>query len=348
MKNLNVLVGANGTGKSNFISFFKMLHSLMDGNIAHYVRMNGGMSDILYNGPKNTEKMEFEMRFGIRGYRFTLIPTIKDGVALANEARFYEHGESGWWRLGDSDDTLPLLIKEVESETQDSKYSKPVYNAIQSWKIYHFHDTSSNAPMRGWEIVEDNETLRQNASNIAPFLLRLRKEYKEEYREIVRVCQIVMPYLKDFLLTIQVYGNSNEIKKVNLSWRTKNSDFPMQPHHLSDGTIRFICLATALLQPKLPTTLIIDEPELGLHPEAIRILGELIQSAAERTQIIVATQSPLLIDQFNVDDIVVVNRRGEESVFERLNRSNFDTWLEDYSAGELWVKNVIPGGISYE
>jgi len=122
----------------------------------------------------------------------------------------------------------------------------------------------------------------------------------------------------------------------------------MQPYHLSDGSIRFICLASALLQPDLPSTLIIDEPELGLHPEAIRVLGELIHAAAMRTQILVATQSPLLIDQFKIEDIVTVNRKDDQSVFERLDKEDFDKWLEDYSTGELWAKNVIQGGVSHE
>jgi len=346
LKNLNVFVGANGAGKSNLISFFKMLHKLMDDNLADYVRNNGGISDILYNGRKVTEKMKFEMYFGIRGYRFIINPTTEDGVALSDEARYYP-GATRWWELGNSNDYSSRLVKEMKSGKGDSAYSKPVYDAIMSWKIYHFHDTSSNAPMREWENVEDNETLRSDASNIAPFLLSLREKYNAEYQNILNACQIIMPYLKDFLLKENTYRGGKEVR-VNLSWRTKNSDYPMQPYHLSDGSIRFICLATALLQPNLPSTLIIDEPELGLHPEAIRILGELINSAAKRTQIIIATQSPLLIDQFNIDDIVIVNRKDDQSVFERLNKEDFDKWLENYSTGELWVKNVIQGGVCHE
>jgi predicted ATPase len=348
LKNLNVFVGANGAGKSNLISFFKMLHSLMDENLANYIRENGGIGNILYNGRKSTKKMGFEMRFGGRGYRFSVNPTPKDGVALSDEARYYTRSSSGWWKLGDSNDDSSKLVKEAKGNSSDSKYSKPVYDSIMSWKIYHFHDTSLESPMRHSEAIEDNKSLRPNASNIAPFLLSLRKKYEEGYQEILDACRIVIPYLKDFLLEEITFGKANEIKKVSLSWRTKKSDFPMQPYHLSDGSLRFICLATALLQPNPPSTLIIDEPELGLHPEAIRILGELINAAAERTQIIVATQSPLLLDQFAIEDIIVVNRNDDQSVFERLNKKDFDKWLEDYSTGELWTKNVIQGGVSYE
>jgi predicted ATPase len=348
LRNLNVFVGANGTGKSNLISFFKMLHRLMDDNIAGYIRENGGIGDVLYNGRKHTAEMTFSMNFGMRGYRFTVIPTANDSIVLSKEARYYKHGSTGWWQLRESNDAFSSLVKEAKSNSSDAIYSRYIYDTIMSWKIYHFHDTSSTTPMRNWQSVEDNDSLRHDASNIASFLLRLREEGKTEYREILEACQTVVPYLKEFLLKEQVYDEAVGIKKVNLSWRTKNSDFPMQPYHLSDGSIRFICLATALLQPNLPSTLIIDEPELGLHPEAIRVLGELINAAAKRTQVIVATQSPLLIDQFGIDDIIVVNRKDDRSVFERLNKNDFDKWLEDYSVGELWTKNVIQGGVCYE
>ena len=345
LKNLNVFVGANGAGKSNLLSFFRMLRSLIDGNLSDYVRESGGISDLLHNGRKATDEMYFETRFGPRGYRFTLKPGPGEDFALSDEARYYARGTSGWWELGTSNDNRSLLVEEAKGNLPDSKYSRPVYNTVRSWVVYHFHDTSPTAGMRHAEIVEDNEVLRPDASNIAPFLAHLREEEKYVYKEIVNACRLVTPFLDDFLLKPQKFGPKT---KVALSWKTKGSDYPMQAYHLSDGSIRFICLATALLQPDPPPSLIIDEPELGMHPEAIRILGELINSAAKETQLIVATQSPLLLDQFAIEDVIVVNRKEGQSTFERLNEKDFTVWLEDYSVGELWAKNVIAGGTSHE
>ena len=345
LKDLNIFVGANGAGKSNLISFFQMLQSLIEGNLADFVRDSGGISDLLHNGRKMTKQMEFVTRFGSRGYRFTLKPGPGEGFALTDEARYYKYATMGWWRLGSSGDNSSLLVKEAEGTSRDSQYSQPVYRAISSWKIYHFHDTSSTAPMRHAEIVEDNKVLRYNASNIGSFLLSLRNEKKAYYEEILDSCRLVAPFIDDFLLDPQQLGPKT---KVSLTWKTKGSDYPMQPYHLSDGSIRFICLATALLQPNPPSTIIIDEPELGLHPEAIRILGELIEDAAKRTQIIVATQSPLLLDQFSIEDVVVVNRKEGQSTFDRLKHTDFNEWLKEYSVGELWAKNVIHGGTTNE
>ncbi|WP_305800720.1 AAA family ATPase [Thiolapillus sp.] len=213
--------------------------------------------------------------------------------------------------------------------------------------VYHFHDTSPTAPMRRSEIVEDNQRLRNNGSNIAPFLLRLKQSESlyRYYQEVVNATRLILPFFDNFRLDVFQQG---EADKVKLSWQQKGSDYPLQPYHLSDGSIRFICLATALLQPDPPSAIVIDEPELGLHPEAIRILAELITDAAQRTQVILATQSPLLIDQFAIDDIVVVNRKDGQSTFERLSEQDFSQWLEDYSVGELWTRNVIQGGTSDE
>ncbi len=345
LNNLNIFVGGNGAGKSNLISFFKLLRALIDGNLNRYVTDNGGAGDLLFNGRKITKAMEFEARFGPRGFRFKLVPTAKDTCSIEDEARYYQYGNTGWWRLGDSDDGTSRMVAEVTQGTSDAKYSQPVYDAISSWQIYHFHDTGSTAGMRHYEIVQDNKSLRTDASNIGPFLLKLKQKHLQAYKEILNAVRMVTPFFDDFILEPRESGLKEE---VNISWTQKGSDYPMQPYHLSDGSIRFICLATALLQPKPPSTIIIDEPELGLHPAAIVILAELIQVAAKRTQVIIATQSPALIDQFAIEDIVVVNREDGASIFKHLKEKDFSAWLEDYSVGELWTKNVIAGGPVYE
>jgi predicted ATPase len=115
---------------------------------------------------------------------------------------------------------------------------------------------------------------------------------------------------------------------------------------LSDGTLRFICLTTLLLQPKslLPDTLLIDEPELGLHPFAINLLADMLQEAAESKQVIVSTQSVELLNAFQPEDVVVVQREEDASVFKRLDKAALSDWLaDDYSLGELWKRNILGG-----
>jgi predicted ATPase len=345
LKNLNIIIGANGAGKSNLISFFKMLHKFMRNELNRYIRDSGNVNNVLYGGPKITERMEFEMMFGDRGFKFNLVPTPNEECAIENEARYYKDSQSKWWLLGDNAQGKSELVQEIERKSPHAKYSKPIYEAILSWRIYHFHDTGSTAKMRLSDIVENNLILEHDAGNIAAFLKRLKDEEDESYQNIVRTIRLAIPFFDDFYLHPRKDGEHHNIK---LEWKQKGSDFPFQPYHFSDGSMRFICLVVALLQPNPPPTIIIDEPEIGLHPSAIGLLAELVHVASRKTQIIMATQSPELINYFAIDDIITATRKNNASHFERLNENDYSEWLENYSVGELWCKNIIQGDISYE
>lgn len=354
LEDLNIFIGGNGAGKSNFIDMFRMLRAMMElslpefksSNLSTYIEMGGGIDDFLFNGPKVTSELRVELMFGSNGYKFSIAPTADENFLITREARFYSGGSSGWWTMGGGYKT-PYLLKEKDEQGAAGRKSVAwyVYQAIDSWRIYHFHDTSKNAPMRRSEIIQDNEYFRFDGANIAPFLMRLREENKSVYSEIVETIRTVTPFFQDFLLKNRKRG---EKETVNLSWRQKGSDYPLQPYHFSDGTLRFICLATALLQPNPPSTMIIDEPELGLHPYAITVLAELMQAASKRTQLIVSTQSPSLVDHFEPNDVVVVNRKQGASTFSRLDPDNLKDWLDEYSLGDLWRKNIVAGGPDHE
>lgn len=354
LNDLNIIIGANGAGKSNFIQIFRMLIEMTKKNFSKFILENGGADNFLFNGPKNTASINVSFDFnshsgnskGINSYQFKLSQTVDETFIIDEERKYF----STEWRSYGTPSAESCLYDEKDERSFDDKWNGVgyfVYKSISNWMVYHFHDTSSTAPMRRSEIVDDCNKLRENGSNIAPFLLNLREDddRKKYYKEILNAVRLVTPFFDDFILDIKKMG---EAEKVKLNWTQKNSDYPMQPYQLSDGSIRFICLATALLQPNPPSTIIIDEPELGLHPEAISILAELIIVASKRTQIIIATQSPALINNFAINDIIVVNRKGGASTFERLKEKDFSVWLEDYSVGELWEKNVITGGPVHE
>ena len=353
LSSLNVLIGGNGAGKSNFIDFFRLLRAMLElplpglasASLQAYIADGGGSDDFLFNGPKITEQIEIETRFGANGYRFKLAPTADETFIINEEARFYTG--SGWWNFLVGH-TTPELLKEKDTRGAlgGRSVASHIYEAISSWKIYHFHDTSKVAPMRRSETIADNKYLRFDAANIAPFLFGLKNSKREKsaktYSQIIDTIRLVTPFFDDFILE----PNNNE--KVRLLWTQKGSDYPLKPQHLSDGTLRFICLTTALLQPNPPSTIIIDEPELGLHPYAIEILAELIKSASKKTQLIISTQSPSLVDYFEPEDIIVVNRKNGASVFNRLNKGELSSWLDDYSLGDLWRKNIVTGGPDHE
>ena len=345
LDSLNVLIGANGSGKSNFVDFFRMLRTFADESFQQFVIENGGGDGFLFLGPKETSKITSRLEFGQNAYQFELKPTAKGSLQIAKEEVEYA-GNTDLIGTGSLESAL-------RKRKGDKSYWHPgyagvphyVYSSVSSWTVYHFHDTSALAPMRRDESVRDWERFRHNASNIAPFLLHLKDEVPEGYQLICDTTRLIAPFFDDFQLRPAKRGRDEVVR---LEWHQKGSDFPFQPNQLSDGTMRFICLATALQQPDPPATIVIDEPELGLHPYAIAILADLVKSAAERTQVIISTQSPTLLDYFEPSEIVVVTRDKGQSKFERLDAEQLKEWIEDYSVGELWQKNVVQGGPTSE
>lgn len=340
---LNVIIGPNGAGKSNLIQIFHMLSAMANNNFSKFIISNGGADNFLFNGPENTEKISLEFTFtsrygGKNSYLVELTPTVNE-TFMISEYRKYNNNK--WSSYGDI--SLESRLSEQANEKSSLFETRNgvgyfIYDTISEWTVYHFHNTSSNAPMRRSEIIEDNQRLRSNGSNIAPVLFSIKNRYPEIYDKIVASVRLVIPSFDDFIL--RPVQNAEETR-IKLMWKQKGSDFPLQPYHLSDGSIRFICLATALLQPEPPSVIVIDEPELGLHPAAIPILAELIQSASEKIQVIIATQHPLLVDQFDIKNIIIISHRNGESQLENPDPNTFSSWLEDYTLGDLWMKNVL-------
>lgn len=211
---------------------------------------------------------------------------------------------------------------------------------MREFEVYHFHDTGDRSPMKGKCNIDDNVSLKNNGSNIAAFLYYLQEKHPKHFMRIEKTVASVSPFFKGFNL---MPNRLNE-RLIQLEWKQKGAaDTYFNAYQLSDGTLRFICLATLLLQPNPPKTIIIDEPELGLHPVAVRKLASLIKKVSAETQVIISTQAVNLVDNFAPEDIIVVDRQDDATVFTRLDSEALAGWLEDYSLGEIWEKNVIGG-----
>ena len=336
----------NGAGKSNFVDFFRLLRALADESFQSFVNEQGGGDSLLFLGPKKTPKMSAHLEFGLNVYEFLLEPTASGTLQVKMErVRYTAGGNFDYLTFGAMESALRERKDDKSKWTGGPGVPHYVYQAVSNWTVYHFHDTSPLSPMRRDQSVRDWDRFRHDASNIAPFLTNLRKERPDSYTLIRDTVRMIAPFFDDFLLRPQKRGADEQVR---LEWLQKGTDFPFQPNHLSDGTIRFVCLATALLQPSPPATIVIDEPELGLHPYAIAMLADLIKSASERTQVIISTQSPTLLDYFDPNQIIVVNRRDGASTFERLDDKVLAEWIDEYSVGELWQKNVVRGGPTSE
>ncbi len=342
LRQLNVLVGSNGAGKSNFVDFFRLLRAMAEEALATFVLERGKADAFLFNGPKVTNQISSHLIFGKNEYRFSLSPTVTGELIVALEEVLYRGG--GSWTVktrGKQESGLKSWKGESSSWGSYAGPAHYVYESVSSWVVYHFHDTSNTAPVRRDQPLRDWRELQPNAGNVAAFLYHLKKTSPDHYEQVRYHVQLIAPFFDDFLLEPELSGSAELIR---LEWQQKGSPMPMQPYQFSDGTIRFICLATALLQPKPPATIVIDEPELGLHPFALGVLANMLRQASERAQIIVSTQSAQLLDAFDPEDVIVVDRVGGASVFQRLDGVSLKDWLEDYSLGQVWQKNVFKGG----
>ena len=343
---INLIIGPNGSGKSNFIGVFSFLHAIREGRLNDYVRKAGGADQLLHFGAKTTKRIQLKVSFRdeVNQYYLSLAPSADDNLYPSAETVYFwdkAHPQplaEGIKRLGNDN--------EAGISNSDLKgIADWVRTRLGRWRLYHVHDTSETSPMRKTAKLHDNAFLRPDGSNLPAFLYLLSKKHTNEYSLIRRTIQRVAPFFDDFQL--QPDPLNEEI--IRLAWRHRNSDQYFGASSLSDGTLRFIVLATLFLQPDSfrPSVILVDEPELGLHPQAITILASLVKQASRETQVILSTQSSLLLDHFEPEDVLVADRVKGATMFNRLDSRKLAAWLDEYSLGQLWEKNELggrPGG----
>lgn len=338
---INVVIGPNGSGKSNFIGVFSFLHSIREGHLQDYVIKAGGADKVLHFGAKVTHNLQIHISFEDERnqYKINLQPTDADELVPESELVYFwdKRNYSAPYREG-----IARIGKEAGiSAPSSTKVANYVREHLDRWRLYHFHDTSSTSPMKKTVDINDNRYLRPDGSNLAAFLYFLREKHNTSYSLIRRTVQRVAPFFDDFQLEPQQLNP----EKIRLEWKHKGSEAYFDASALSDGTLRFVALATLFLQPMnyQPSVILVDEPELGLHPYAITLLASLIKQASVNIQVIISTQSPFLLDQFQPEDVLVADRVDGGTQFTRLDPVKLEGWLQDYSLGQLWEKNELGG-----
>lgn len=352
LSNLNVIIGANGTGKSNLLSFFQLLGNALTRNLQGHILRYGG-EHFLHNGRKKTERIKCAIEIATNN------ATDRYEIDLAFQApgRLFISREYIEYRKSGKDKPFTCEIKNNGYELGLLDFGEKLGNSnnalrgtanaiktmLQKIRAFQFHDTTDTARIRGGILRADCQYLKNDGGNLAAVLnmLKTTPEYLPYYNRIVRYVQKILPYFADFAID----GFPEKQDTVYLFWKKQGSDYILTPNQLSDGTIRFIALATLLLAPRKiqPDVIVIDEPELGLHPLAIRILANMIKQAADNLQILVATQSPLFLDFFDANDVLVFEAPNEITTVKRLNQDELSAWAQEYTLSELWDKNLIGG-----
>jgi predicted ATPase len=336
LRRLNLLIGANGSGKSNFVSAFELLGRIVDSDLGLYVGRRGGASSLLHRGPEPADRVVLDVAFPPDGYHAELVGAAGDTLVFGDEVVVHEmppadrEAWTGWLGGGHRETRM--------HDPGPGRYTVPahVVDVLRGCRVFHFHDTSLGAPVKRFADSADNRLLAADAGNLAPFLRRILDEHPADYERIRSTVAQVAPFFRDFVL-------AEERSRMRLRWRQVGVDGDFGADALSDGTLRFICLATLLLQPKPPPLIVLDEPELGLHPYAVVVLAGMLRSASTRSQVVAATQSVSLINQFDIEDLVIVERSDGGSTFGRRSSAELERWLADFSVGDLWEKNLLGG-----
>lgn len=339
---INLLIGGNGAGKTNFISFFELLLAVYNQRLGEYVLGRGGPDRLLYNGVKNSDKIEAVVNFDDKNaLSLDLRPVLESNKLFIARITDYFNGkdEPGKNYCSWQSQIWDSMTEESSIRDKDSFGSACLKKYLSALQVYHFHDTGRTAKMRFPSAIDDCLNLRRDASNLAACIYKMQQKSPKNFLLLQAVVRSVAPYFKRFDLSPSSFDRNSVV----LRWEAAGTDDYFDAHAFSDGTIRFVALATLLLQEHKPATIVINEPELGLHPFAIVKLAALIQQAAFDSQIIIATQSTNLISQFSPEDIIVVDRKENQSTFCRLDGHDLDCWLEHYSLGDIWEKNIIGG-----
>ena len=329
---INIILGANGVGKSNFINFFNFVRKIIDKELEFYTAQSGGVNKILHFGKKITNQLNFDLKFQPNRYKVSLVPTDDDKFIFLDESTYIDSSRKVFLEnRGNKESNLSIYNPE------GYRVNRYILHYIKDWKVYHFHDTSKNSPMKQPCRVDDYYSFDVNGGNLPAFLYFIKQNYPSSYKKIVRTIQKIAPFFHDFILEPDI---ANE-QMIKLRWKHKGDDSYFDANDLSDGTIRFIAIVTLLLQPNLPRIILLDEPELGLHPFALNILANLFRVVSQKTQIIVSTQSATFADYFELEDIIVADSIDNATKFKRLDKEEYQEWLEEYSIGEMWQKNLL-------
>jgi len=363
LRALNVLIGPNGSGKSNFIEAISLMRSAPK-EVRDVTRKGGGVSEWIWKGaPKEVASVDWVVNYpkGLMPLRHTLaFRTIAQGFSLDDERIENENRQSGHYdtyfyyryqrgqpvvntadkgRRGLAQDTIEPDRSILAQRRDPESYPELAWLAqnYEKIRIYREWSFGRNSIFREPQQADmRNDVLEEDFSNIGLFLNRLKTRYPAAKRAILNGLRDLFEGIHDFDVLVQ--GSTVQIFLTE-------GDFSIPSIRLSDGTLRYICLLAILCDPEPPPLVCIEEPELGLHPDILPKLADLLRDASKRTQIIVTTHSDVIVDAMTEtpESVVVCSKDSGQTQMTRLKSIELEQWLDQYRLGQLWLKGGIGG-----
>ncbi len=340
MRPLNVLIGPNAGGKTNFLDFFRFLREAFTDKLSEAVARRGGIRNLLYGEDK--ENLKFHITCHISDLTVCLQAEIAGPLTV--EPRVIQE------KIYIPEHPPKVLLEKKEGKSPrfslfqfppPDNRSVAIYRLIGETTHYAQFNTEPISAIRSPQTARGRTALAENGSNLTSVLQYLanKLEYRPTWVRIKEILSIAYPNFEDIYFPAEG-GDGNLV----LRWKERTfekRDF--SANFLSDGTLHFLCLLAILLNPAPPPLICIDEPELGLHPALIRIIAELLKDAATRTQLVVATHSPELVSHLEPEDILIVENIKGATEMRRLSSDELKTWLKEYTLAELWLARDLGG-----
>ncbi len=363
LNSLNVIIGPNGSGKSNLLEAIELVRSAPE-QLLKPIREGGGVRDWLWKGAKGTptasldvvvdnplgpQSLRYVLSFTAVNQRFEIvdekIENEKPVDSRHPEPYFYYHFNSGRPTLNVKGDTRTLrqedvnMEKSILSQRRDpDQYPEITYLSQKFSNIKLYREWSFGrytVPRLPQKADLPNDVLEPDASNLGLVLNRLRREPAVKKR-LLSALRALYDGIDDY--DVHIEGGTVQVF-------FQEGRFTVPATRLSDGTLRYLCLLAILCHPSPPSLICIEEPELGLHPDVLPTLADLMKEASERCQLIVTTHSDVLVDAMtDQPESVLVCEKGEEgTTLRRLSADDLKPWLEKYRLGELWIRGEIGG-----
>lgn len=360
LRPLNVLIGANGSGKSNFLELIDLMRSTPN-EVQKVIRYGGGIQEWLWKGEGRFDVaiLSFEIQPNYKNINLQhdfLFEEIKSQFKIFDEKILNKNSANDQintiyfdYLHGDSKIRSNGQLKKIKSVKEDASILAQIrdpenypelailssfYENIRLYREWSFgRNTNFRRPQPS---DQRNDRLEPDFSNIGLFLNRLRRDPKTK-RDLIKHLQYLYEGISDFEVNI-VEGGYVQILFTE-------GDFSIPASRLSDGTLRYLCLLAILLDPNPPALICLEEPELGLHPDILPHLTDLLVEASERTQLIVTTHSQMIVDSLSEqpESVLVCEKHNGQTKIERLSKEKLGPWLEEYSLGDIWSKGEIGG-----
>lgn len=356
----NVLIGANGVGKSSILEVMHLLAGSATGGLDARISQAGGISSLLtQDGSTEVIKLGLErpvtsaepLNYHVNlassgiGYAISLEQLSQFQVDTQTELKLID-ATAGHVRYFDKQRKFVEPNWEYRPEETALSQVPKMYKVPENFRhllasateIYHTLDVSTRAPVRTPQSLQPASTPGRNGETLLSCLYALREDHADRYEAVMDALRAAFPTFERLELPTVAAGS------VTLRWKDRNFKNPIYPHQLSEGTLRFLWLATLLQSPGLPKVTLIDEPEVSLHPEMLQLLTELMREAASRTQLIVATHSDRFVRFLKPDELVVCDLGGHGgTLVRRADELDLDKWLADYALDELWSMGRLGG-----